>query len=130
MADLTKAFTGLSSDTNAVIEDLLQLIYRAGEFQDEHYDMLDAWRNARGDRAMDAWRWWIGGPDDDELYEDEFASEMEALAAGDRRYADEGKFRIVEARGWADSVEDGADEIGFAATRNARVVEVKGVANG
>jgi hypothetical protein len=125
MADLSKAFTGLSSDTNVVIEALLQLIYRAGEFQDEHYDMLDAWRKARGDAAMDAWRWWIGGPDSDELYEDEFASEMEALAAGDLRYAAEGKFRIVEARGWADSVEDGADEIGFAATRNASVVEVK-----
>lgn len=47
MSDLAKAFTRLSDDTNAVIESLLQLIYRAGEFRDEHHDMLDAWRKAR-----------------------------------------------------------------------------------
>ncbi|BBD98017.1 hypothetical protein SAMIE_1015180 [Sphingobium amiense] len=124
MADLAKAFSGLNNETHSVIEDLLNLIWCSGEWTDEHQDMLEAWRKARGEAAMSNWSWWIGDVDDD-LYAYDFTSETAALDAGDRRFSAEGRFRIAEARCWNDNVEDGADEVRFAAIRNARVVEVR-----
>lgn len=123
-ADLTKAFVSLSSDTHAVIEELLSKLYSSLDYDDRFLDTLEAWRAARGDVGRGEWRWWIGDVDD-ELYADDFGSEMEALAAGDGRYDREGKFRICEACCWADNVQEGDDELRFAAIRNERVVEVK-----
>lgn len=121
--DMKAAFAGLNSNTNRVIESLLHTIWRACEFTDEHYDMLDAWRAFRGDAAKAEWRWWVAEVDAD-LYEEDFATEEEAMAAARQRYAALGSFKIIEARLWADDVQEGDDEMRFAEQRNGRTLEV------
>lgn len=127
MADLPSAFANLSDDTHGVIESLLSDVYRGGDWGDEHEDMLIAWRGARGEAAMDGWHWWVGEVDG-ESYDEEGPTREEAIEKGRARYVDEGRFQIIEARLWTDTVKEGEDVSPFADTRNHEIIPV--VANG
>ena len=120
-------FAGIASDhpVHDAIESLLSHIYASGEWDDDHELLLDQWRGALGEGAMGNWEWWIRDIDD-ESYEDTFATREAAIEAGKRRYADEGRFEIIEARLWSDAVKEGEDVSEFAAQRNHEVIRCGG----
>ncbi len=58
---------------------LLEAVHRAGEWQDEHDDMLQRYRDARGEEAKGGWSWWAKSLDD-ESYTSEGATRADAVA--------------------------------------------------
>jgi len=110
-------FVGLPEPAQVVIEKLLSTIWSSGEWADEHEDMLGQWREARGDDAKEAWAWWVG-EDADEPYACDALSREDAIRRGHEMFSREGRFRIVEARMWADNVKEGEDTAAFAEVRN------------
>lgn len=117
-------FEGLAPDApvHGAIEDLLADLYRCGEWEDRHEDLLDQWRAARGEAAKDHWRWWAGEVDAD-LYANDFDTRDEAIAWGRKEYAREAAFRIVAARACADDVKDGADEVALTDHRHHETIQ-------
>ena len=123
MGDTTNPFIGMSDAAHQVVERLLSDLYKGGEWQDEHEDLLDQWRDARGEDAKTDWHWWAGDVDND-VYSFDAATRDEVIAMGRREFRSDGKFRIVEARLWSDFIKDGADVCDFAETRNYAVIPV------
>lgn len=118
----TNPFLGLRADTHAAIGALLGRVYASGEWEDEDEELLAQWRAARGDEAMDNWRWWVGAPDCD-LYAEDAATREEAIEIGRREYAEAGRIEIIEARTWNDEVQ-GDEDCSFAESRNREIVDV------
>lgn len=107
--------------THAAIEKLLGDIYRSGDWTDDHEDILDQWRAARGDDAKDNWAWWVGEVGC-ETYSFGPETRDAAIADGRREYGQDGKFEIIEARLWNDDVKEGEETMWFAESRNKEVV--------
>lgn len=119
------AFDGLRPDTHLVIERLLYDLHNGGEWNEEHEALLDQWRDARGDGAKGAWRWWVGYPNCESFGEDADSREQ-AIEIGKRSYVEEGSIEIVEARLWADNVKEGEDVSAFAESRNRDTIAIGG----
>jgi hypothetical protein len=117
MPDKPNPFADIPTPMNPIIETLLTTLWSSGEWADEHEEMLGQWRDARGDAAKEAWTWWVG-EDADEPYACDALSREDAIRRGHEMFSREGRFRIVEARMWADNVKEGDDEMGFAEVRN------------
>ena len=117
-------FLNVPDATHDVIEELLSNLWASGGWTVRHEDLLDQWRIARGEVAKDQhWRWWIGEVDG-ESYSLDFDRREDAVAAGRREFANEGKFWIINARLWADNVKDGDDIQWFAESRGKATVVV------
>ena len=122
-------FRDLRNDTHQAIEAMLYDLQSNSDDDDQVADWIDQWRAARGEAGMDDWRWWIGGTDD-ETYRLDFPTRDQAIAAvphalqhGDIN-SEDGRFRIVEARCWADNMDEGKDEFPFADRRNAETLPI------
>jgi hypothetical protein len=120
-------FSHLDKRGHDIIEALLTCIWKSGEWEDEHEDVLAQWRADRGAAAKNSWRWWVGELDC-EFYADVFDERLAAITKGRSLFADEvfesEIFQIIEARVWADNVKDGDDVIAFAETRNKEVIRM------
>jgi hypothetical protein len=120
-------FRDLRDDTHQLVEAMLYDLQGSSDDGDQVANWIDQWRAARGEAGMHDWRWWIGGTDDD-IYALDFATRDEAIAAAPRaiQHGDinsfDGHFRIVEARCWADNLDEGKDEFPFADRRNAETL--------
>jgi hypothetical protein len=125
MADpIANPFVGLSPDMHGVIEKLIARVWNdCDEWFDEDEDLLTQWREAREDDGLDAWSWWVGEVGA-ESYSFDAGSRKAAIEIGNREYAEQGRFEIIEARTWADIVKEGEDISTFARTRNREIVEV------
>lgn len=92
------------------------------ERYDVFYDMLERWRESRGDIGKSEWRWWWK-EGDDELYFSDHASRADALAEAQREQGSAAaSIEIIEARMWNDDVLDGDENIAFAESRNHEVL--------
>ena len=115
-------FVGMTKAQDDVVERLLSDIYRDGEWDDTHEDLLAQWRAARGDDAFDHWVWWVGYVGS-ESYAEDAENRMKAIDRGRRDYSDDGgKFQIIEACVWNDNVKDGDEVTEFARTRNHQII--------
>jgi hypothetical protein len=103
------------------VETLLRTVFAAGEAEDEHYEILSRWRDARAEKAMSAWSWWWKLPED-ESYQTDEPSREDVLATGRREEPDAAAIEIIEARLWADDIE-GEEESRFADSRNNEIVQ-------
>lgn len=115
----------LNKEASDTIEKLLAGIWGQTEWSDDHDEILDKWREARGDAAYDHWTWWVGDSCEGESYSYNCETREEALEYGRREFKHEGSFRIVEARVWADDVKEGDEITEFAETRNAETIKVE-----
>lgn len=97
-----------SDKTDELIEALFIALYAAEEWGDEHEKLLSQWRAARGEFAKDTWTWWVGDVDDVECA-CVASSREDAIARGRKMFSNEGRFKIVEMRMWADNVKEGDD---------------------
>lgn len=118
-------FVGLSDAMDQVVERLFYDLWRGGEWNDEHEELLQQWRAARGDAAFDHWIWWFGDVEGDS-YDEEADTRDAAIALGTARYLAEGQFRIVEACLWNDNVKEGEEISEFARTRNGETITIVG----
>ena len=116
-------FTDLRPETHQAIETILGRIYGTCDWSEADEETLAEWREARGEDAKAEWTWWVGEVGC-ESYADNAPSREAAIEIGRRDYFVEGKFEIVEARLWADSVKDGEDVSAFAESRNRETVNV------
>lgn len=107
------------------VGDLLERVYNTAEFTDADVDLIDKWREARGEAGMGAWDWWAKLPGDD-LHSVCGASRDDVIACARREWPDEPEIRIVEARMWADWYAEVDQESNFAQTRNAETVSLRG----
>lgn len=104
------------------IESLLRGVSSAGEWQDEHEEILDRWRALRGEEGKSGWRWWWKRPGDD-LYQTDHATRDEALAAALREDpAADDTVELIEARCWSDDIN--VEDAMFAESRNYERVRV------
>ena len=125
-------FEGLNADAMTAVGRLLEIARRSDEYDtsyDEIEGLIASWRAARGDDAFDHWRWWIGEVDG--AYGLYFATRDEAIAAAPAAirdgypFSEDGRFNIVEARFWNDSIEPEDDEMPFATSRNHETLSVE-----
>lgn len=97
------------------IETLLQDVSAAGDWGDEHEEILERWRALRGEAGKDGWRWWWKQPGDD-LYNTDHATRDEALAAALIAEPAAIEVELIEARCWSDDIN--AESAMFAESRN------------
>lgn len=115
-------FRRLRDDTHKVVEEMLADLQSSSENFDQVADWIDNWREARGQAGMEEWRWFLRG-DGDDLYKLDFATRDEAIAGAPGAWrsgdiiVESGHFQIINARYWADVLDEGKDEIPFARCR-------------
>jgi hypothetical protein len=120
MVDQSNLFTGLDKINLDLIEELLSDIYKAGEWEDRHEELLKKWRSSQGEAAMSSWLWWADLVDS-ESYSFHATTRQKAIddaRAGHLGSDEFGDIEVIEARTWQDVVKEGEEITPFAATRN------------
>lgn len=115
-AALQERVDALSAD----IEALLGMARSDHAGDDEYEDIVDRWRSARGEAAYDGWRWWWREGDDDS-YRADHATREAALAEALREAHPAASIHLIEARCWADDLNDGDEIMPFADMRNSEI---------
>lgn len=126
-------FEGLNADAMTAVGRLLEIARRSDEYDtsyDEIEGLIASWRAARGDDAFEDWRWWIGEVDG-ESYALDFLTREGAIAAAPKAiergdvYSEDGRYWIIEARVWDDTLDEGKDIFPFADRRNHETLSIK-----